>query len=79
VHLLRVIFLPLQSGRGADVHFGFLLLGFSRRRWVYYRDLTFLLLGGLFYDRSIAFFLFRGRINRCLLLLASYKQRQNTK
>ena len=45
----------------------------------YCRGLTFLLLGGLFYDRSITFFLFCWRINRCLLLLASYKQRKGTK
>jgi hypothetical protein len=78
VHLLRVIFLPLRAGRSADVHFGFLFLGFSGRRRIYYRGLTFLLLGGRFYDRSITFFLFCGRVNRCLLLLASDKQRKGT-
>ena len=73
------MFFALWAGRSADVHFGFLLLGFSGRRWIYYRGLTFLLLGGRFYDRSITFFLFCGRINRCLLLLASHKQRKGTK
>jgi hypothetical protein len=79
VHLLRVIFCRYGLGEVLNVHFGLLLLGFSDVRWIYYRGLTFLLLGGLFYERSITFFLFGWRINRCLLLRASYKQREGTK
>jgi hypothetical protein len=78
VRLSRLIF-SLRARRSVDVHFSLLLLGFRGRRWVYYSGLTFLLLGGLFYDRSISFFLFGRRINRCLLLLASYKQCKGTK
>jgi hypothetical protein len=69
----------VRTRRSVDVHFRFLLLGFSRRRWIDYGGLTFLLLDRRFYDRSVTFFLFCGRINGCLLLLASYKQRKETK
>jgi hypothetical protein len=41
-------FLLLGARRNADVHFGLLLLGFSGPRWIYYRGLTILLLGGRF-------------------------------
>ena len=48
-----------------DVYFGFLFLGFGGRRRIYHS--------------SVTFFLFCGWINRCLLLLASHKQRKGTK
>jgi hypothetical protein len=63
----------LRFGRRVDVYFSFFLLGFRSRRRIYHRSLTLLLLG--VYDCGIAFLLFRGRIDRCLLLLASHEQR----
>jgi hypothetical protein len=61
VYASRANFFLVRAGRRVDVYFGFLLLDFGSGRRVYHRGITFLL--------------FRGRIDRCLLLLTSHEQR----